>query len=105
MNILEIIENKGHLSISALTLNEFIAVMNHVNKIEDELDENSPTGKRLLGQKELCVKLGISRTTLYNLRNKNLIPEYLVNNRPRYDLHEVYEAIKVRDQISSSLKC
>lgn len=103
MNVLEIIEKKGDLSISALTLNEFIKVIKYVLLQEDDaLDEDSPTGKRLLGQKDLCIKLGISRTTLYNLRNKNLIPEYLVNNRLRYDLHEVYEAIKVRNQDSSS---
>lgn len=52
---------------------------------------------RLLTKKEVCAKLGIKETSVWNLTKKGKLNPSTVNNSPRYRLSEVNAIIESRN--------
>lgn len=88
----KLIEEKGHLTIAALTLKEFAVFMENYNTpiVKKKSQED------LISLKELGEKLGISYNTIWRMRNKGKIPEYIIGKKPMFDLQEVIEALKLK---------
>ena len=90
---------KGHLSIAALTVDEFCDLLDSYRKGEDlgygKLELIKLEEEKLVDLEDLEKELGISRSTVYRLRQKGIFPEYQIGKKVKFKLHEVKKAIRV----------
>jgi len=57
--------------------------------------------EKLLDLKTLEKELDVSRSTIYRLRKKGVLPEYQIRGKVKFKLHEVKQAIRVESFTSS----
>lgn len=94
MGIEKLIEEKGNLTIAALTVKEFTILMDSYTA-DNPLKKKKPQ-ENLVGLKKLGEELGVSYNTIWRMRNQGKIPEYLIGKKPMFNLEEVIEAMKLK---------
>lgn len=94
-----LLEEKGHLSLAALTIAEFIELLD-TYKSDKQFSEKDGFVEmkedHLIDLKTLEKELGSSRATIYRMRNKGMFPEYQVNGKPKFILYEVKRSIRLK---------
>jgi predicted DNA-binding transcriptional regulator AlpA len=92
--IQELLNEKGDLSISELSLNEFKEVLHYLLLTEHSILEDNET---LINSTELIEKLNISTSTFYKMKARRHIPQYIVGSKPMFILSEVLKVLKVKN--------
>jgi transcriptional antiterminator len=96
--IQELLREKGHLSVASLTVAEFIKLLD-TYKEDKQFGEKQLIVERkddhLVDMTTLQSKIGVSRTTIYRMRQKGRLPEYIVNGQPKFNVEEVLRALKI----------
>jgi len=68
-----------------------------IDSIRDQLNgKGNPNGKRYVRNKELSQILGLSESSLQNMRISGALPYRKIEGTILYDLNEVYEVIEKR---------